>query len=199
MKMEGMQKISENILGNIKADARRIIEEAEEKRQIEIFKAEQQRAAKHDEAKRKMLEDAQKEAAKTISQASIKSRRAWLETKVSIINEIISGTKTDLAIKPDTSAFLLNIIQEAVDGMGRDRVRVYVAPKDMAAARDIIKDDAGLTSRITEIKEYNCLGGAIVEDINGKLRIDNTYETRLEMLLPKLLPDISKQLFETEA
>jgi vacuolar-type H+-ATPase subunit E/Vma4 len=40
------------------------------------------------------------------------------------------------------------------------------------------------------------LGGVIAEDVEGKLRIDNTYETRLEMLLPKLLPKISKELFE---
>jgi V/A-type H+/Na+-transporting ATPase subunit E len=198
MEMESMQKISEDILGKVTVEAGRIIEEAETKRQLEISKAEQQRAAKHDEAKHKMLEDAQKNAAKLISQASIKSRQAWLETKVSIINEIISGTKTALANKPGTSESLLNIIKEAIDGMRRDRVRLFVAPTDMAAAKVIIKDDAGLTSSITEIKEYNCLGGAIVEDMTGKLRIDNTYETRLEMLLPKLLPDISKQLFETE-
>ncbi len=42
----------------------------------------------------------------------------------------------------------------------------------------------------------NFLGGVIAENIDGKLRIDNTYETRLEMLLPKLLPEISKVLFE---
>ncbi|GAI00113.1 unnamed protein product, partial [marine sediment metagenome] len=34
-----------------------------------------------------------------------------------------------------------------------------------------------------------------VEDIDGRTRIDNTYETRLEMLLPRLLPEISKELF----
>ena len=47
-----------------------------------------------------------------------------------------------------------------------------------------------------EVREYNCLGGIIAEDIEGKLRIDNTYETRLEMLLPQLLPKISEELFK---
>jgi len=35
----------------------------------------------------------------------------------------------------------------------------------------------------------------MVEDIAGKIRIDNTYDTRLEMLLPRLLPEIGKELF----
>jgi vacuolar-type H+-ATPase subunit E/Vma4 len=42
------------------------------------------------------------------------------------------------------------------------------------------------------------MGGVIAEDVEGKLRIDNTYETRLGTLLPKLLPEISKKLFEAQ-
>ena len=34
------------------------------------------------------------------------------------------------------------------------------------------------------------------EDTDGKIRIDNTYDTRLEMLLPRLLPEIGKELFQ---
>jgi len=46
-----------------------------------------------------------------------------------------------------------------------------------------------------EVKEDNFTGGVIAETLDGTLRMDNIYETRLEMLLPQLLPEISKELF----
>ncbi|GAI43759.1 unnamed protein product [marine sediment metagenome] len=50
-------------------------------------------------------------------------------------------------------------------------------------------------SKIMEIKEFDCAGGVIAENIDGKVSIDNTYETRLEMLLPQIVPEISRELF----
>ena len=62
--------------------------------------------------------------------------------------------------------------------------------------RKSFRGDTKLAGRITEIREFDGTGGVIVEDIDGKIRIDNTYDTRLEMLLPKLLPEIGKELFQ---
>jgi vacuolar-type H+-ATPase subunit E/Vma4 len=62
--------------------------------------------------------------------------------------------------------------------------------------KKFLEADKELAGKIVEIREYNCLGGVIAEDVEGKLRIDNTYETRLEMLLPQLLPKISEELFK---
>jgi vacuolar-type H+-ATPase subunit E/Vma4 len=196
--MEGMEKISEAVLNKIKADARKIIEEAESKRQSEITLAEKQREAKHEETKRKMVEDAQREAAKITSQASLKSQQALLDAKVSIINEIIDGTRDSISSRPTEPTSLYKLIKEAVVGVTDDKLRIYVAAKDIAIAQDLIKNDRQLAARIIEIREYDCLGGAIIEDLDSKFRIDNTYETRLEMLMPKLLPEISKQIFEVK-
>ena len=62
----------------------------------------------------------------------------------------------------------------------------------------LIKPDKQLAGKIAEIKEFDCTGGVIVEDVDGAIRVDNTYDTRLEMLLPKLLPEIGKELFRGE-
>jgi len=91
---------------------------------------------------------------------------------------------------------LLSLIKEAMDGLGGDKGRIYVSPKNVSSVQKLLEGDEELANRIMEVKEFNCTGGVIAEDIEGKYRIDNTYETRLEMLLPKLLPEISKELFE---
>jgi len=65
----------------------------------------------------------------------------------------------------------------------------------MSTARELLAADRDLASKIIEVKELDCMGGVMAEDSKGKLSIDNTYGTRLEMLLPRLLPEMSKELF----
>ena len=76
-----------------------------------------------------------------------------------------------------------------------DKARVYVSPKDVAAVQKLVKEDKELASKVAEVKDFDCVGGVIVEDVDGKIRIDNTYDTRLETLLPQILPEIGEELF----
>jgi vacuolar-type H+-ATPase subunit E/Vma4 len=98
-------------------------------------------------------------------------------------------------ISSDESYFL-NLIREAMEGLGADKARIYVSPKDVNTVKKFLGANKEFSGKILEVRESNCLGGVIAEDAEGKLRIDNTYETRLEMLLPKLLPKISEELFK---
>ncbi len=194
--MNGMERISEAILDKVKADAQQIIKEAEEKALKEIEKAEMQVERKFEEEKRKAIEEAEREATRIQAQASIRARQELSRTKAETIDKIISRVKTTLpGISSDESS-LLNLIKEAVDGLGDDKARIYVSSKDISTVQGFLKRDEGLASRITEIKEFDCTGGVIAESIDGKIRIDNTYDTRLEMLLPQILPEIGKELFK---
>jgi vacuolar-type H+-ATPase subunit E/Vma4 len=89
------------------------------------------------------------------------------------------------------------LIRETLEGLGEEsRGTVYVSAADVDVARKLVANDSDLASRIVEIKKMDCMGGVVVEASEGKLRIDNTYETRLEMLLPRLLPEINEKLFK---
>jgi len=191
-----MEKISEAVVSKVRMEAQNIINEAEKKAQEEIERARKQREAKLQEEKRKMLEEAEEEAARIVAQASIKARRQLSSAKSDVITKIIDKVKQELSEFSSDENYFLNLIKEAIDGLGADKSRIYVSPKDVSRARKFLERDKELASKIMEVKEDNLLGGVIAEDIDGKLRIDNTYETRLEMLLPKLLPEISKELFE---
>ena len=193
----GMEKVSEAILDKVKAEAQDIIKEAEEKARERIEKAKEQQEAKFGKEKSRLIEEAEAEAARAQAQASIMARQELLNEKNEVINKIVSRVKEALSHFSSGESLSLNLIREAIDTTGADEVRVYVSPKDMASVQKLIKEDKKLASRIKEINEYNCTGGAIVEDIEGKISIDNTYDTRLETLLPRILPEISKELFGT--
>ena len=191
-----MEKISEAVVGKVKLDAQKIIKEAEEKAQEEIEKAKKQRELRFEGERGRMRGEAEEEVARILAQASIKARQQLSGAKADAISKITDGARKELSQVSTGEAHFLHLIREAVEGLGVDKARIYVSLKDISNVRKFLEADKELSGKIVEVREYNCLGGIIAEDIEGKLRIDNTYETRLEMLLPQLLPKISEELFK---
>jgi len=190
-----MERISEAVVSNVKQDAQDIIREAEEKAQEEIERAKKQRDVRYEEERARMLGEAEEEAARILAQASIKARQQISSVKADTVSKIIDVARRQLSQISSDESQLKKLIKEAMDGLGGDKGRIYVSPRDVSSVRKLVEADKELSGRILEVRESNCLGGVIAEDAEGKLRIDNTYETRLEALLPKLLPEISKELF----
>jgi len=191
-----MEKISEAVVSKVKLDAQNLIKEAEEKALEELEKAKKQRKVRFEEERGRMLGEVEEEAARILAQASIKARQQLSSAKADTIAKIIDGARKELSRITSDERYLLNLIKEAVEGLGVDKARIYVSPKDVNTVKKLLEADKEFSGKIVEVRESDCLGGVIAEDVEGKLRIDNTYEIRLEMLLPKLLPEISKELFE---
>ncbi len=193
--MAKMDKIGEAILGKVKAEAEGIIKEAESRADQEIEQAEKQHLARLERKKARMIQKAREEAARIEAQASVKARQELSRAKADVIDEIISKVKERLSATSGDKSLLVSLVKEAVDALGIDKVRVYVSSKDVKTVQKLLNEDRELAGKIAEVKEYDGAGGVIVEDIEGKVRIDNTYDTRLEMLLPQLLPEIGRELF----
>jgi len=193
----GMDKIRDAIISKVRMDAQDITNEAKEKAQAEIEEARRQREARFAEERGRILREVEAEAARTLAQASIKARQKLSSTKADIIAEIVDRARRELSRVSGDESNILNLVREATEALAAAKGRIYVSPRDVSTVKRLLKADNGLSNKIVEIRESDCLGGVIAEDIEGKLRIDNTYETRLEMLLPRLLPEISKELFES--
>jgi len=191
-----MEKISEAVVGKVKLDAQKTVKEAEEKAQEEIEKAKKQSEIRFEEERARMLGEAEEEVARILAQASIKARQQISSAKADTIAKVTDGARKELSQVSIDDTHFLDLIREAVEGLGVDKARIYVSPKDIGNVKKFLETDRELSGKIVEVREYNCLGGVIAEDVAGKLRIDNTYETRLEMLLPQLLPKISEELFK---
>ncbi len=194
--MMSMEKISGAILDKVRVEAQDIIKEAETRAGERVEKAKEQQEAKLEEEKGKLIEEAKEEATRILAQSSITARQELLLAKTRIIDEIISTVKKTLSGISSDESSLLDLIKEAINALDIDKARIYVSPKDVSSVRKSLEGDKQLANKITEIREFDGTGGVIVEDNDGKIRIDNTYDTRLEMLLPKLLPEIGKELFQ---
>lgn len=191
----GIDKIKDAVISKVQLEAREITDQADKKAQEEIEKARKQREARFEDEKGKLIAEVKEEAARTLAEASIKERQKLASMKAEIIAKLVDGIRKQLAEAPSDDSHLLRLIEEAAGALGPVKGRIYVSSRDVGAAKKLVEGDKGLSGSVVEIKESDFLGGVIAEDIDGKLRIDNTYETRLEMLLPQLLPKISKELF----
>ena len=194
--MAGMEKIGEAILDKVKAEAADMIKEAESKVKQEIAEAKRQQGARLEEEKARMLQEAGEEATRIEAQAMVQVRQELSRAKAEVISEVISRVKKELAGISSDQNSLVGLIKEAFNTLGVSKGRLYVSPKDITVVRKLVDKDKGLAAKVAEIKEHSASGGVIVEDIEGRVRIDNTFETRLEMLLPRLLPEVGKELFQ---
>jgi vacuolar-type H+-ATPase subunit E/Vma4 len=193
--MAGMEKIGEAILDKVRAEADDIVKDAKTKAKQEIDEAKKRQGARLEEEKARLLQEAGEEATRIEAQAMVQARQELSQAKAEVISELISRVKKELeGISGDQNS-LIGLIKEAFDTLGVSKGRLYVSPKDIAVVRKLVEKDKGLSAKVAEIKEHSASGGVIVEDIEGRVRIDNTYETRLEMLLPRLLPEVGKELF----
>jgi V/A-type H+-transporting ATPase subunit E len=138
---------------------------------------------------------AESEAARIHAGASINAREELLGVKNEVIGEIMKAAKKALAESPDRVSIALKLTREAIEAAGVAKVRVCASKEDVAELEKLIKADKSLSGKVEEVTEYKCSGGALVEDVEGTISIDNTFETRLDMLMSRVLPEINRELF----
>ncbi|MFW6102731.1 MAG: V-type ATP synthase subunit E [Chloroflexota bacterium] len=192
-----MQNISEAVVDKIRDEAKTIVDEAEEEARKEVEKAKAQRDARLEAEKRRILTDAREEAARIAAQSTMQDHQQTASAKAEVLDDIVNRARESLkkvTTRPDLLAYLVN---DAVKGLGEEqgKLTLLVSSKDVAAAKDLVKNDKQLSSIVAEVQECDCDGGAIVRNESKTISVDNTYTTRLEMLLPRILPEISKELF----
>ena len=194
--MTGMDKIGDAVLDKVKAEADTIIADAQAKAKDDIAAANEDLNAKIKAEKARLVDAAKAEASRVLARSSIKSRQQLLAAKAEIIAEATEKVKQAVAKAKGSEKGMLTLIKEAVSGLNARKAILFVAKGDVAMAKKVVAADKKLADMVTEIKETECSGGVIAEDTEGKTRIDNTFDTRLDILLPKLMPEVSAELFE---
>lgn len=191
-----MQTISEAVVDKVREDARAIVSEAEAEAKKELDKARAQRDARLEAEKKRLLTSSQEEAARIVAQNAMQARQKVANAKAAVLDEIVQKARTTLKATSVSRQTLAFLISDAIHGLGGgDKFTVSVSKNDVALAQEVVKSDKKLAAVVTDVKPCDCTGGVIVENADQTLGVDNTYTTRLEMLLPRILPEISKKLF----
>jgi len=186
----------EAILSKARQEAQILIDEAKSKAGEVVGKAQEQWERRLEAEKKRLLSESRREAARIIAQADLKARQEILKEKDSIIREMIGKVKERLTGNTSETSTLERLITEAVDAFESDQaLKIMASGKDIKRVREIVAASPVLKDRITGVSEAACMGGVICESVDGKVSVDNTYDTRLQMLIPRILPQVGKVLF----
>ena len=189
-------KIREAILDKAREEAKKVVSDAEGKAREMLSQAESQKDKRYEEEKKKIIAEANRESSKTLAQASLKARQQILQVKDGVVNEVLSKVKDGLSNEIKDKSMFNRLITETVDAFeSEDKLRILTTSKDLKIVEEVIGESETLKDRVAEVKETECLGGILGETLDGMVSIDNTFDMRLEMLIPKILPEIGKKLF----
>ena len=192
-----MENIGEAVIDKVNKEAQNIIDKAKREAKLEIEMATKERQLKSVKIEQKKLKDAEEESARISSRASIEVRRNLVTVKAQVVNNIIEKVKDKLEKTPMHKEAFIPLVIEAINAIKVEEVRIYIPKGDTKRIKDYMQDEKELNSRIIEFKEGDFVGGFVLEDADGLLRIDNTYAARMEMLLPRMMPEINKELFQS--
>lgn len=197
----------DKIVSKIEADTEEKIEEIKANADKRIADMREEYKEREEEKRKKTLEEAREEEeaieSRKIADARIKSRREIMSAREELINEAFSKgyerlkeiTKTD-----EYRETLKNLIKESALGIGGGDLVVLTNER----SKEIIDDE--MLKEISDRTKANitlgdetvdCSGGAIVKTADGRMMVDNTFESRMKRYRDVLRPEISKLLFET--
>ena len=179
------ERVSKAILDRARVEAEEILEKARKEAEEIINKAKLRRKREQEEEEAKIVNDAKRRARATIVKAILKVRRERSEIKKKIIDNIVGKVREHLEKRDfNVSESLRKLLREALETLPQTELVIYVNRADIDTIKKIIKE-MKIEDRVKDIRETNIIGGVIVETVDGKFRIDNSYETRLGMVLCK--------------
>ena len=202
--MEGAKLIIDEIHREAGQKINYIINEARE--QVEQIKKEAERRAqsKAEWIIRKAQTQAEIEKSRIIANAKLEIRRKRLQTQEAFINEVFTGLKERLSSLPEEEYFEIvkNLILQAVAELGETRVRIssneatlQMIAGNIEEVKSFLKEKLGKEINIEIGTKRETIGGIVVENQEGNVRVDNTFEARIERLQSELRSVIAKALF----
>ena len=189
---EAEQKI-QYILSEAQKEAERIKEEARKRAE-----------ARAEWILRKAQTQAETEKQRIIANARLEVRKKRLEVQEELIQEVITALRERLAELSEEEYFpmLIDLTVKALEELGGEACLVRSNEKTLkllgSKLEEFRKSVAARLGRDVEIslgEPISTIGGVIVEAPDGSVRVDNTFEARIERFESELRAEIAKALF----
>lgn len=190
------------VIGRAREEANQILTKAEEEAKRIIEEAKKSREAIIAREREKLTQSIGVE--RRIAEARMRARQIISEAKMDIVKEIEEEVKQllDQMSNGLRMRSLENLIIEAVDeilnnvGSNPGKVVIYIARRDLDLYEKISRSIKNRYRGIDiEVREASILGGAIVENVDHHIIIDNSYDARLKKAMSISLKELQR-LFE---
>jgi len=202
--MEGAELIIQEINREAEQKIQYILSEAREEAEKLKEEAKKRAEAKAEWILRKAKTQAEIERQRIIANARLEVRKRKLAVQEELIERVIEAMKERLAELPDEEYFpiLVELTTKAVEELGVDGVVIRsnertlkLIVERLSEFKEKLKETLGREVEVTIGEPIQTLGGVLVESSDGSVRVDNTFEARIERFESELRATIAKALF----
>ncbi|HHY71502.1 MAG TPA: V-type ATP synthase subunit E [Thermoanaerobacterales bacterium] len=199
--MEGIAKIKERILEEAREEKQKLVDDA--KTQARDIKAKYEHKAKE------MLNDildkagkaAEEKKRRILSMAQLENRKALLQAKQQIIDEVFEKAKAKLAKMPDEEylSLITDMLQKSVI-TGNEEVVISehdknrISPDFLAKVNETLKSSGRQGNLKISKTPRQMIGGFTLK--SEALEVNNTFDSLINMEREELETQIAKILFE---
>ncbi|XRP97368.1 V-type proton ATPase subunit E [Methanocaldococcus sp. 16A] len=202
----GVDKIKSKILEDAKAEANKIIAQAEEEKAKILEKAREEAEKRKAEILKKGEKEAEMTKSRIISEAKLEAKKKLLEAKEEIMDKAIEKLKEELVKLPEQPEYkdkLINLIRDGAVSLGGGELVVRLNKRDMEIIDDatlwyLEKEVENMTKKVTVLKKgepVDITGGCIIETIDGLKSLDNSLEAIFNRNLNVIRARITEKLF----
>jgi len=145
----------------------------------------------------RVKEEAESEAASIIYSAHLKAKSSVIRVREETAERVLEKAEQklgDLRSRDDYPSILEGFIREGISIVG-DKAIVHVDARDRDTAAALL-DKAGVEYEL--LADIDTIGGAIISDVQEKVKIINTVEERLNRARDKLRMQVYEILFGEE-
>jgi V/A-type H+-transporting ATPase subunit E len=202
--MEGAELIIQEINREAEQKIQYILSEAQKEAEKLKEEARKRAEAKAEWILRKAKTQAEIERQRIIANAKLEVRKKKLAVQEELIRQVIESLKERLANLPEDEYFpmLVELTVKAVEELGTDKVVVRsnertlkLIVERLSEFREKLKEALGKDVEVTVGEPIQTIGGILVESSDGSVRVDNTFEARIERFESDLRATIAKALF----
>ena len=202
--MEGAELIIQEINREAEQKIQYILSEAQKEAEKLKEEARKRAESRAEWILRKAKTQAEIEKQRIIANAKLEVRKKKLAVQEELIKQVIESLKERLATLPDEEYFpmIVELTAKAVEELGIDKIVVRsnertlkLVVERLSEFREKLKEALGKDVEVTIGEPIQTIGGVLVESPDGTVRVDNTFEARIERFESDLRATIAKALF----
>ncbi|HDZ35790.1 MAG TPA: V-type ATP synthase subunit E [Thermococcus sp.] len=202
--MNGAELIIQEINREAEQKIQYILREAQKEAEKIKGEARKRAEARAEWIMRKAQTQAEIEKQRIIANARLEVRKKRLAVQEALIQEVITALRERLAELPDEEYFpmLVDLAVQAIWELNIDSVVVRSNERTLKLLVDrlsefkkALAEKLGRDVEVTLGEPVPTIGGLIIETADGTVRVDNTFESRIERFEGELRAEIAKALF----
>lgn len=188
----GLEEVAEDVKEEAKEKAEAIKKEAEKEREKKIEQANEEAEQIIEQAEQDIEKEIQEMKETKLSGARLDARRVESKTRKQALENTKEEAQNEIEkLEENREELTRKLLQDALDEIDEAKAKVYSSEKDEDLVKEILEEMEAEYAGIQDIK-----GGVIVEVRDGKVRIDNSFDSFFEEIWQEELKSISSILFD---